>query len=147
MAVSAFRLLEQDLYFVADADLELGLPGGELVNRHQPLGLVADVDDDIVGCDRDYRASDNLALVEVPHAVVVHLDELFIGKAVLRFRQKRVGRGFFSGFHGFPGSRRRFENGSGRRFHVLRTATNRPRTDRHWQSAGDEPAPGSDGQV
>ena len=129
MTVGALRLLEQHFHFVADADLQFGVPGTEFVKRHQAFGLVADVHDDIVRSDRDHLAGDDFSFIEMTHAVVVHLDELLVGEVVCicglrfhwkrfrglrfrgkrvrgrRFRGKRVRRGLFSGFHGFLCSR------------------------------------------
>ena len=127
--VGTLCLLEQHLDIVADADLKFVAPGSEFVDRHQAFGLVADVHDDVVRCDRDHPAGDDLPFVEMTHAVVVHLDELLVGEVVgigcLRFRgkcvcgrrilrkglyggrllRKRLYGVFFGGFHGFLCSR------------------------------------------
>jgi len=150
MAIGALGLLEQHFHVVADADLEFVAPGGEFVDRHQAFGLVADINDDVVRCDRDHLAGDDLSLVEMTHAVVVHLDELLIGEVVciwrLRFAGKRVGRVFFGGFHEFLCSRFGCEPCGGR-FQVGGAPTIGPQRAADSRRRGPNGRQGSDGQV
>src|SRR5688572_439512 len=80
-------LLEQHVDVVADLDVDLARRVGELLDRDQALRLVADVDDDLVVGDADDAAADDLALGQVPHALVVERDELrvlFLALLLLR---------------------------------------------------------------
>jgi hypothetical protein len=75
VAFEVLGLLEQHVDVIADADGELALVVGELLLGDQPLGLVADVDDHRVRGDADHPAADDLALGQVLHRLVVHVDE------------------------------------------------------------------------
>ena len=87
MTVGALRLLEQHFHFVAEADLQFVVPGSEFVDRHQAFGLVADIHDDVVRGDGNHLAGDDFPFVEMAHAVVVHLDELLVGRGCQYLRR------------------------------------------------------------
>jgi hypothetical protein len=67
-ALLVLLLLDQGLYLVADADHLEGVDvvlDGQLFGGDDPLGLVADVEQDLVPVDLDHGPGDDVAIVEV----------------------------------------------------------------------------------
>jgi hypothetical protein len=74
-AVLVLRLLEEHVDFVADADEDGAVVVHELPGGHEPLGLEADVDLDVVFVDGEHGAADDLAFLDGPYALFEQLGE------------------------------------------------------------------------
>ena len=103
MPLQVLGLLQQDVDLLADLDGELAVTVGELLDRDQAFRLVPHVDDHRVGRDANDPPRDDLTLGEIPHALVVQLEELAVFVRVplllgLR-REQRLVLEFFASRH------------------------------------------------
>ena len=78
VAFLVLGLLEEHVDGVAGLDGDLAGLVAELVEGDDPLGLVADVDDDLGLRDLQHDAPHDLAFGEVLEADVVHVEEAFV---------------------------------------------------------------------
>jgi hypothetical protein len=105
MAFGVLGPLQQNLDVVAYLDRDIAVVVHELVDRDQSFGLVADVDNHMVGADADDMTGDNLPLREMPHALVIHRYHFIVIELGLLFFAAvgvgNVGRPllFFNGLH------------------------------------------------
>ena len=74
VALHVLGLLEKNLDLLTDLNMDFARCVDELLERNQPFGLVADVDDHLARGDLDHRSLDDLALFKMAHAVVVESD-------------------------------------------------------------------------
>ena len=104
VAVAVLTADEQNLYLVTGLDVDLAHRVLELVERDEPFGLVADVDDDLGLADLDNPAVDDIAFGQVLQALRIELHH-HLGVDLARIDRIQLGEklgrgaqiGFFSG--------------------------------------------------
>ena len=81
VAAVVFQTLDEHIELVARLDGDLAVIAGDFVDRQNAFGFVADVDDDFGAEDFQDTPADDVALGEVRHFPVVHVEQLVHAEA------------------------------------------------------------------